>query len=102
MRRLLLSALSALLFAQLAACESAASAEALYLAPDVPRRCARCGWIEAKEVVPPGAADPQGRTVYEYTVRMADGSSGVFRERLPAKWRLGERLIFIDGARAVH
>jgi len=34
---------------------------------------------------------------YEYTVRMADGSSRVFEEQADVRWRLRERLIFIDG-----
>ncbi|HUF82183.1 MAG TPA: hypothetical protein VMN03_13690 [Burkholderiales bacterium] len=36
---------------------------------------------------------------YEYTVSMADGSSRIFREQMPASWRVGERLYYIDGAR---
>ncbi|HVJ10706.1 MAG TPA: hypothetical protein VNC62_03945 [Burkholderiales bacterium] len=47
-------------------------------------RCARCGWIESKR-------DVLSNTV-EYTVRMGDGSSTVFEEALPTRWRLGERL----------
>jgi hypothetical protein len=33
-------------------------------------------------------------------VRMTDGSSSVFRQQLPASWRLGERLSVIAGAGA--
>jgi hypothetical protein len=29
---------------------------------------------------------------------MRDGSSHVFREEMPVSWRLGERLIFIEGS----
>jgi hypothetical protein len=29
---------------------------------------------------------------------MADGSSRVFQETLPTRWRLGERLVVIDGS----
>jgi outer membrane lipoprotein SlyB len=36
---------------------------------------------------------------YEIVVRMADGSSRVIPEANPARWRRGERLIVIDGAR---
>jgi hypothetical protein len=36
---------------------------------------------------------------YEITVRMADGSSRVIAEANPARWRRGERLIVIDGAK---
>jgi len=35
---------------------------------------------------------------YEYTVRMGDGSSHVFREEMPMSWRQGERLMFIEGS----
>ena len=62
------------------------------------RRCPHCGWIESKREILPGAADSQAFPVYEYTLRKSDGSSGVFQEALPVRWRLGERLIFIDGA----
>lgn len=61
------------------------------------RRCTHCGWIESKREVAPGAADPAAAQIYEYTVRMGDGSSSVFREQLPVTWRVRERLIFIDG-----
>ena len=61
------------------------------------RRCMYCGWIESKREIVPGVADPHALQVYEYTVRMRDGSSSVFREELPVSWRLGERLIVIDG-----
>lgn len=36
---------------------------------------------------------------HEIVVRMADGSSRVIAEANPARWRRGERLIVIDGAR---
>lgn len=62
------------------------------------RRCAYCGWIESKREILRGAADAQAFPVYEYTLRRSDGSSGVFQEALPVRWRLGEQLIFIDGA----
>ena len=39
-----------------------------------------------------------GPGIFEYTMRRNDGSSSVFQEALPVRWRLGERLIFIDGA----
>jgi outer membrane lipoprotein SlyB len=35
---------------------------------------------------------------YEFTVRLADGSSRVFNDTNPARWRSGERVIVIDGA----
>jgi len=101
MRRLLLLVRSALLLATLAACESASSDGGISAALDAPRRCAHCGWIESREEVRPGSVDPHAVLSYEYTVRMNDGSSSVFREKLPARWRLGERLIFINGVSTV-
>jgi len=64
----------------------------------VERRCAQCGWIESKREIVPGGADPHAFRIYEYTLRMADGSSRVFEETLPTSWRVGERLIVIDGS----
>jgi hypothetical protein len=51
-------------------------------------RCPSCGWIEAKREVTP--------LLYEYTLRMQDGSMSVFQETLPTSWRLGERLMLIE------
>jgi cobalamin biosynthesis protein CbiG len=65
------------------------------------RRCPHCGWIESKREVLP-SADPRSPQTYEYTVRMADGSSSIFLEALPTSWRLKERLIVIGGARPHH
>jgi hypothetical protein len=65
------------------------------------RRCPHCGWIESKREIVPSVADPHAPQTYEYTVRMADGSSRVFQEALPTTWRLRERLLFIDGAGAL-
>lgn len=76
--------------ARLEAMAVAPRAEAELAVQDV-RRCPQCGWIESKREVQP--------STYEYTVRMADGSSSVFLEVLPASWRLRERLIVIGGAR---
>ena len=39
---------------------------------------------------------------YEITLRMVDGSSRVFEDASPARWRTGERVIVIDGANASH
>jgi hypothetical protein len=47
------------------------------------RSCQACGWIESIR------AD-------QYTVRMRDGSSRIFDEMPGVKWRLGERLLFIE------
>ena len=67
------------------------------LAAPAAARCAYCGRIESKRAVPPGKADPRGPQMIEYTVRMSDGSSRVFQDALPGSWRLGERLMVIDG-----
>jgi hypothetical protein len=55
-------------------------------------RCPYCAWIESKRELAPG--------MYEYTVRMADGSGSVFQQALPTSWRVGERLMLIDGTAA--
>ena len=60
------------------------------------RRCQHCAWIESKREIVPGVADPHAFQIYEYTLRMPDGSSRVFEETLPTSWRVGERLIVID------
>ena len=63
----------------------------------VSQRCPRCGWIESKREILASVASPTALAIYEYTVRMGDGTSSVFREELPVSWRLGERLIVIEG-----
>ena len=95
--------LSALLLPGLAACEAAIDEDA---APPLTaaqvareaRRCPHCGWIESKREILPEVADVRAPRVYEYTMRRADGSSSVFREALPATWRLRERVVVIEGA----
>lgn len=80
-------------------------------------RCAECGVVESlREIaqlgagIDPGAAagiaaggrnQPLARTAsrYEVVVRMQDGSNHVFMPATAASWRLGERLIRIQGAR---
>ena len=61
------------------------------------QRCPHCGWIESKRQIASSVAGPQSLGIYEYTLRMTDGSSRVFRETLPVSWRVGERLTLIDG-----
>lgn len=61
------------------------------------QRCPHCGWIESKRPIASGVTDPQSLGIYEYTLRMTDGSSRVFRETLPASRRVGERLTLIHG-----
>jgi hypothetical protein len=39
---------------------------------------------------------------YEITVRLVDGSSRMFVDANPARWRTGERVIVIDGANPSH
>ena len=104
MFRLLVPVLYVLLLAMLASCDAAIDVAADTLpAPagltvQAKPRCPHCGWIESKREIPPGAAEPHAAMAYEYTVRMADGSSRVFQETLPVSWRLRERLVFIDGS----
>jgi hypothetical protein len=103
MRRAFASLLSLLVLPALVACEAGITGEAAgLLAPaEVPvreaRRCPHCGWIESKREILPEVADPLVARIYEYTLRRADGSLSVFRETLPATWRLGERVVVIDG-----
>ena len=83
-------------------------------------RCAECGVIVSmrkierhKEDPGPGAAGSgaagnrdesrlTAATNYEFTVRMADGSSRVIEAANAAAWRRGERLIVIAGAIPSH
>jgi len=115
MPRLILPVLSALLFVMLVGAAGIAlgvtwfpgwtgidaEADALpaqdKLTARAARRCPHCGTIESKREVPPSAAAPGALQTYEYSLRMADGSSSVFQEALPASWRLGERVMVIDG-----
>jgi hypothetical protein len=64
--------------------------------PSPVRRCPECGWIESKRSIESGA-DNRAIRSQEYTVRMADGSSRVFTGGPLERWRVGERLKFIDG-----
>jgi hypothetical protein len=68
--------------------------------PHVPR-CPNCGWIEAKRELAPLAGDPHELRIYEYTLRMANGSMSVFQETLPTSWRLGERVMLIEAPEAL-
>ena len=104
MSRLLVPVLPALFLVMLAACEATIDASGVLPAQVEPtvhavRRCPHCGWIESKREIEPSVAQPHAVQNYEYTVRMADGSSSVFQETLPASWRLGERLMVIEGTR---
>jgi hypothetical protein len=81
--------------------QAAAVPEPLLVAAPHTGRCANCGWIEAKHELVPLLADPQALRVYEYTLRMEDGSMSLFRETLPTTWRLGERVILIEASGAL-
>ena len=103
MRQLLVPLLSGLCVAMLGACEPGINdgdalpeQAGLRIAPV--RHCAHCGRIESKREIVPRVADPLALRVYEYTLRMPDGSSRVFQETLPATWRVGERVGVIEGS----
>ncbi|HXM82961.1 MAG TPA: hypothetical protein VN929_13660 [Burkholderiales bacterium] len=64
-------------------------------------RCPYCGWIESRREIDASGSGNQAMS-YEYTVRMADGSSRVFEEQADVRWRLRERLQFIDGISPPH
>jgi hypothetical protein len=61
-------------------------------------RCPHCGWIESKREIAASSAAAHAPVSHEYTIRMGDGSSHVFREEMPMSWRLGERLMYIEGS----
>ncbi len=80
--------------------------------PAVKARCAECGVIvsmrgielrnESTGFGAIGRNQDETRVKstksHELTIRLADGSSRVINEASPAKWRLGEHVIVIDGA----
>jgi hypothetical protein len=77
---------------------SVARDAALTVVPSAPpktRRCPECGWIESRRDIPAGT-DDRAITLPEYTVRMVDGSSRVFVAGPRERWRLGERLRYIE------
>jgi hypothetical protein len=78
--------------------ESAALPEQFELNIPPARRCTHCGWIESKREMARSVVDPLAVRVYEYTLRMPDGTSSLFQETLPAGWRLGERVGVIEGS----
>jgi hypothetical protein len=92
-----------LLTSLISACEPAMEAsDALLVELTLPRarHCGNCGWIESKRHIVPIPADSPGAAIYEYTLRMPDGSSSLFLDTLPASWRLGERVGVIQGSGA--
>lgn len=79
------------------------------------RMCAHCGVITSMREIAVGSQESGQKAFtvdtasvgrepivptrkFEIVVLMADGSSRVFEEQHPAKWREGERLIFIDAS----
>jgi hypothetical protein len=64
-------------------------------------RCPSCGWIEAKRELAPLVGDAHALRIYEYTLRMQDGSMSLFQETLPTSWRVGERIMLIEAAGAL-
>lgn len=99
MRRLLPRVLGALCAVMIPACDAAETTAPPALVELTLRavRCPQCGWIESKREIARPGADARALPSYEYTVRLGDGSSRVFREDMPVSWRLGERLIYIEG-----
>jgi hypothetical protein len=75
---------------------AAAAPERFFLSGPQPQHCANCGWIEAKRELAPLVGDPHAQRIYEYTLRMPDGSMSVFQETLPTSWRVGERVVLIE------
>ena len=57
-------------------------------------KCTECGVVESTRRV---AQDGDLPTLHEITVRLRDGSIRVSRQVSPAQWRIGERIILIDG-----
>ena len=80
--------------------------------PTVKARCAECGVIVSMRGIELRNASTGFGTTgrdrdetpvkstrsHELTIRLADGSSRVINAAGPAKWRLGEHVIVIDGA----
>ena len=59
-------------------------------------RCPECGMVVSVREI--GWHDEESSGNYESIVRMADGSSRVIDSSGPVRWRMGERLLIIDGA----
>ena len=57
-------------------------------------KCAECGVVESTRRV---AQDGGLPALHEITVRLRDGSIRVSSQVNPAQWRIGERIILIDG-----
>jgi hypothetical protein len=70
------------------------------LAPGAPARatddCRSCGSVERIRHTDPATGLP----VYEFTIRMRDGSIRESSEGKPGRWREGERVLLIGGPKA--
>jgi hypothetical protein len=73
-----------------------ALAPQLFVSGTAPLKCPSCGWIEGKREVVPETTDASAPKTYEYTLRMTDGSMSLFRETMPTKWHLGERMTLVE------
>ena len=62
--------------------------------PRAAARCTECGVVESTRRVAQGGNLP---ALHEITVRLRDGSIRVSSQVNPAQWRVGERIILIDG-----
>ena len=62
--------------------------------PRAATRCTECGVVESTRSVAQGGNLP---ALHEITVRLRDGSIRVSSQLNPAQWRVGERIILIDG-----
>jgi len=90
-------------FARMMGWDPGAGYSGASLALDVPAgearpgpRCAECGTVvSVREIV---RHDEASSGNYEFMVRMADGSSRAIDSSGPVRWRMGERLLIIDGA----
>jgi outer membrane lipoprotein SlyB len=67
---------------------------------DIELRNESAGSVATGETVAGNQNETQLKSTksHELTIRLADGSSRVINEASPAHWRLGERVIVIDGA----
>ncbi|MGB5081937.1 MAG: hypothetical protein WBO23_14470 [Burkholderiales bacterium] len=64
-------------------------------------KCAECGLIESIRKIEEAGESPSAAAArsggHEITVRLQDGSSRVMTDANPGRWRLGERVMIIDG-----
>lgn len=95
---LLLCAVSALTGVMISACEPMLASSPQPVQTGTESHAKLRGWIESKREITPPGIDARVSGSYEYTARMGDGSSHVFREEMPMSWRQGERLMFIEGS----